>query len=102
MKIDKLKEELLYKISKAKEEEAFEELNKLIEKDNNIELYFLKAELYEKLEKYGEAINIYKQILEKNPDNEKAINKKEYIETILKFINSDIYASPNTWMDPWD
>ena len=78
------------------------ELKDVQDSNSRIELLFLKARVYSKLNKHNEAINLYNTILKEDPTNQKAKNKKEYTEEIVKFLRSDIYASPNTWMDPWE
>ncbi len=65
------------------------------------ELYFMRAESFNKLNRYGDAINDYYKVVELNPDNKEAIGKIDLIHTILRYHNTDIYANPNTNMDPW-
>jgi len=65
------------------------------------ELYFLRAEFFYKLSRYGEAINDYNKVVELNPGNKEAVGKIDMIQTILRYHNTDIYANPNTDMDPW-
>jgi len=82
--------------------EAVKKLDEAI-KTNPAEedLYFLRAELFYKLNRYGEAINDYNKVVELNPGNKEAIGKIDLIHTILRYHNTDIYANPNTDMDPW-
>ncbi len=65
------------------------------------DIYFARAELFYKLNRYGEAINDYRRVLEINPENREAEGKIDILKTILRFHNTDIYANPNTDMDPW-
>ena len=65
------------------------------------ELYFMRAELFYKLNRYGEAINDYNRVVELNPESKEAAGKIDLIHTILRYHNTDIYANPNTDMDPW-
>jgi len=65
------------------------------------DIYFARAELFYKLNRYGEAINDYRRTLEINPENREAEGKIDILKTILRFHNTDIYANPNTDMDPW-
>ena len=65
------------------------------------ELYFMRAEFFYKLNRYGDAINDYNKVVEINPENKEAAGKIDIIKTILRYNNTDIYASPNTNMDPW-
>ena len=65
------------------------------------ELLYARADLYEKLQKWGDAINDYLQIISINKDDQKAQTRAEMLRTILRYNNTDIYASPNTNYDPW-
>ena len=79
-----------------------EALNKIIDKNpKDPEPYKKRAELYYKLNEYGKALNDYYKILEKQPDNKEIKTQIDMIETILRYTNTDIYASTNTNMDPW-
>jgi tetratricopeptide (TPR) repeat protein len=65
------------------------------------ELYFMRAEFFYKLNRYGDAINNFNKVVEINPGNKEAAGKIDLIHTILRYHNTDIYANPNTNMDPW-
>ena len=65
------------------------------------ELYFMRAGFFYKLNRYGAAINDYNKVVEINPGNKEAAGKIDIIKTILRYNNTDIYANPNTNMDPW-
>lgn len=96
-------QEKLEKINN-KEEYALlvEELNQLLKKSpQEVVLLELLAKVHEKFQQYGQAINIYKNILKLVPDNSFAKSQIELLSTILRYTNTDIYASPNTNMDPW-
>jgi tetratricopeptide (TPR) repeat protein len=81
---------------------ALDSLSELMAKmPGHEELYFARAELFYRLNKYGQAINDYLRVLEINPDNKEAAGKIDILKTILRFHNTDIYANPNTDMDPW-
>lgn len=81
---------------------SLKELDKLIsEKPNNDRLYLLRAEIYVQQNELAKALNDYDKVLEFDPENKQAATKKEIIKTILRFNNTDIYANPNTDMDPW-
>ncbi len=82
--------------------DAVKKLDKMIETQRgDEELYFMRAEFFYKLNRYGEAINDYYKVLEINENNKEAAGKIDIIKTILRYNNTDIYASPNTNMDPW-
>ena len=91
------------KVEDANEVEALlADLNKWLDKETgNIVLLGHRGALYEKLQQYSKAINDYKKILEKEAGHKQAITKIEMLSTILRYTNTDIYASPNTNLDPW-
>lgn len=100
------KEDIFRDISEAKSSSNFElilkELNQWLEKEpDNIVLLEQRAAVFEKLQQYGSAINDFKRILKIAPENKQAAVKLEMLNTILRYTNTDIYASPNTNMDPW-
>lgn len=79
-----------------------EKLNKQIEEQpDNSELYYYRADLYFQQNILGKAINDYRKVLELEPEHKVAKGKVELLSTILRYNNTDIYASPNTDMDPW-
>lgn len=81
---------------------TLETLQQLIaERPDDSELYFARAELFFQRNDLGKAINDYNQVLKIVPHNQEAKGKVEFIKTILKYQNTDIYANPNTDMDPW-
>ncbi len=73
----------------------------IAENPDNAELYYHRAEAHFQNNSPGKAINDYKKVLDLDPGNQKAAAKVEFIRTILRFQNTDIYANPNTNMDPW-
>jgi len=60
-----------------------------------------RARLYTKIQEHSKAINDYIAILKVDPTDKKALVNLEMLQTIVKFVNTDIYASTNTNMDPW-
>ncbi len=68
---------------------------------NDISLLHLRSELYTKLQQHSKAINDYLSILKLDPSDKEAKVKLEMIRTIVRYTNTDIYASTNTNMDPW-
>ena len=68
---------------------------------DNIEFLQQKALLQEKNGLIAQAINTLIKILDIAPENSEAKTRKEYLETIQKFRNTDIYASTNLGHDPW-
>ena len=100
------KETLLKQLRKVEGEEAIlkgvKRLDEMLKaRPDDEELHFMRAELFYKLNRYGEAMNDYLKVTELNPENKEAAGKIDIIKTILRYHNTDIYASPNTDMDPW-
>ncbi len=100
------KEALLKQLREAEGEKAILEgiklLNDLLKaRPGDEDLFFLRAEFFYKLNRYGEAMNDYMRVAELNPGNKEAAGKIDIIKTILRYHNTDIYASTNTDMDPW-
>lgn len=95
--------ELSARVSGSKEiENLIQKITLLIEENKkNTTLLHLRAELYVKLQQHHKAINDYNLILSKNETDKKAQVQLEMLSTILRYNNTDIYASPNTNMDPW-
>ncbi len=84
--IQKLIEDISKKIPKAK---------------TDIRLLHSRAQLYTKIQEHSKAINDYITILKLEPSDKEARIKLEMLQTIVKYTNTDIYASTNTNMDPW-
>lgn len=84
-------------------DDAYSAINNFINSDKefNSEIYLLRAQINYKMQKYAQAINDYKLILKKEPDNDKAKAGIQLSSKILEFSNFDRYADPNTHMDPW-
>lgn len=74
---------------------------KIIDSDNKIDLLYNRAGLYTKLQNHSKAINDYIAVLELDANHKDAKVKLDMLKTIVKFVNTDIYASTNTNMDPW-
>ncbi|MBC8319490.1 MAG: tetratricopeptide repeat protein [Bacteroidetes bacterium] len=82
--------------------ERIEKLSKEIQSsDNNLNLLHSRAQLYTKIQEHSKAINDYITILQSNPSDKESQVKLEMLQTIVKFTNTNIYASTNTNMDPW-
>jgi len=82
--------------------EQIEKLDKEVENtDNKLGVLYLRADLYTKLQKHSNAINDYIAILDIDGSYKDAAVKLDMLKTIVKFVNTDIYASTNTNMDPW-
>lgn len=99
-------QEITSKLETAKEQNDINDLflevdSLLVNDDENIHLLHLRAKLHIKLQKPALAINDYNKILTVNPKDQIAGFQVEHLKTILKFNNTDIYANPNTNLDPW-
>lgn len=82
--------------------ESIEEVSrKILDNPKDKKLIYQRAELYTKVQEPSKAINDYLAIIELNPNDEIAKVKLDLLRTINKFSNIDIYANPNTDMDPW-
>lgn len=67
-------------------------LEKIInENNNNEEALMLKAEIFHKQQKWGDALNTLNNVLEINPKNETAIHYKQIVNSILTYWNKDTY-----------
>jgi hypothetical protein len=81
---------------------SIDQLNVLLsESPEDIELLHIRAQLFEKQQEWGKAINDYLKILSLDPSNKKAKTQSAMLKTILRYNNTDIYSSPNTHYDPW-
>ena len=88
------------------EKKEIQELIQKINKDisntkDNIDLLYERAKLYTKIQEQTKAINDYIAILEINPSYKDAQVRLDMLKTIVKIVNTDIYASTNTHLDPW-
>jgi len=88
-----MNKEILSQIDKIKKE--------IVDSKDTIELLHKRAELYTKVQERSKAINDYIAILKLNPSDKEAKVKLDMLKTITKYVNTDIYASTNTNMDPW-
>lgn len=89
-------------ISEGKLEEALSQIIKFEETTEiNFQLLIRKAEIYYLLQKFSNALNLYKQILKIEPENKLVQSKIEMITTILKYQACDIFESTNLNADPW-
>ena len=87
-------------IDNGKAQEAEKLLDEIFKADNIDELTEI-VYLYQRIGKYGKAINVCNRVLEQDPDNKTVAKQKEFLTEILKFTQLDIYASTNLHNDPW-
>ncbi len=69
--------------------------------EDSIELLYQRADLYTKLQEHSNAINDYIAIIKINDSYKDVQVKLDMLQTIVKYVNIDIYASTNTNLDPW-
>jgi len=90
--VGKKKEELVKEISK---------LDDLINNNPEIDLLFKRAKLLIQSGENAKAVNDFSRILKLDPEQRYAKAQLEYLTTIIRYSNTDIYASTNTNFDPW-
>jgi len=73
----------------------------IAQSDESVNMLRLRAAIWVKLDEKGKAINDYRELLVLNPEDEEAATQIQFLQTILRYNNTDIYANPNTNMDPW-
>lgn len=79
-----------------------EEISKKIKTtETDLDLLHTRAQLYTKIQEHSNAINDYLAILKSDPSDKEAKVKLDMLKTIVRYTNTDIYASTNTNMDPW-
>lgn len=80
---------------------AIKKIGEQIDLKPSIELFYERAQLLIKNNQNAKAINDYNKIIKLDSTEHLAKSQIEYLTTILRFNNTDIYASPNTNFDPW-
>lgn len=100
------KEELINYLNHLIEEEKFSKALDVIQEqklegEDDIPLLYLQSKIYQQIQDFGKAINTLQKIIKIDPDQKEAKNYISLINEILRYKNSDIYASPNTTHDPW-
>lgn len=78
------------------------ELSAEIEKyPANAELLHSRAAIFIKIQEWAKAINDYQKILAIDKNDKIASGQIDMLTTILRIGSNDIYANPNTELDPW-
>ena len=62
-----------------------------IEPEETVLYYFVKGQLEQKFQNFGEAINAFSKVIEMDPDNINAKNNLHIIQNILNFWNPDMF-----------
>jgi hypothetical protein len=78
-----------------------EEINILINDNPQVDLFYKRAQFYIQLGENAAAVNDYGAILRLDATQHYAKTQIDFLKTILRYNNTDIYASPNTNFDPW-
>lgn len=81
-----------FAVEKGNLEKGIEIVNQIIKKNaSDSEALMVKAMIYYKQQKWGDALNVLNNILEFDSENEKAKNYKQMVMNILLFWNKDSY-----------
>ncbi|MEJ2594899.1 MAG: tetratricopeptide repeat protein [bacterium] len=98
----KLKERLAAAQTRQDLEPLLEEVNhQLKNRSDSTQLIHIRASIHTRMQQFGKAINDYRKILELDRDDKTAQQHIEQLQTILRYSANDIYANPNTNLDPW-
>lgn len=71
------------------------------ENPESIELLELRGDVYQLMQKFGNALNDFNKVIKIDKHNKDVIAKVEMVQQILKFQNLDIFESTNLNLDPW-
>ncbi len=92
--------EILNKVEKLVEEskytEAIDLLTNELEKEETVDLYMKRGDLYTKTRKYGRALGDYRKVVKLDKDNVAAKTKIQFTENILSIENTFYYENPYT------
>jgi len=81
--------------------EEIKELDISIRENPSVDLLYKRADLLIKSGDNAMAVNDFSHILKLDPKQKYAKSQLEFLTTILRYNNTDIYASTNTNFDPW-
>jgi len=84
----------LEKVSLLLDKDSVEEARKeflQLQASESVEYLLIKGRIEQKFQNWGEALNAYNQVLEKEPENILAKNNLELIENILNFWNPEMF-----------
>ncbi len=62
-----------------------------IEQEETVHYYFVKGELEQKFQNWGDAINAFSKVVEMDPENLEAKNNLHLIQNILNFWNPEMF-----------
>jgi len=84
-------------------DESREVLEKLIEQEpENLGALVLLGKIHSRTQNYGDAINFFNRVLDKNPDHSEAITGLQLIKNILQLTNNFYYENAYTDDDLYD
>ncbi len=66
-----------------------------------VDLFYKRAQFYIQLGENAAAVNDYGAILRLDATQHYAKTQIDFLKTILRYNNTDIFSSPNTNFDPW-
>jgi tetratricopeptide (TPR) repeat protein len=100
------KQDTINKIKELIEQENYQEALNLIDKNlekypDEPEFFLEKGKLLKHLQKFGDALNNFKKVLNIDPDHKEAKNLHTLVQDILRYQQLDIYSSTNLSNDPW-
>lgn len=97
MKLQEIKE-----IIETKPVEALEWINKIDISLRNKDYYLIRIAIFQKLNRNTDAVNDCIEALKLFGSDEFIENQKQYLETIIRMTQLDVYACTNLQNDPWD
>lgn len=93
-KVGKMSSERLERVHQLIREEKAREARKVfndIEQEETVHYYFVKGELEQKFQNWGDAINAFSKVMEMDPENLDAKNNLHLIQNILNFWNPEMF-----------
>ena len=76
-------------------------LIEITENSNNTTPLLKLITIYKKLERHVDIVNTCIMILDIDPENEEILYEKNSTQALINQTQLDVYASTNTYMDPW-
>ncbi|MFP4046221.1 MAG: tetratricopeptide repeat protein [Bacteroidales bacterium] len=100
------KHDILVKAEQFVEEEKFDDAIELLNtflanNSEDMDILLKKAFLLKQMQKFSDALNTLKKVFDNDPENAEALKLHTMIMDILRFQQTDIYASTNLSNDPW-
>ncbi|MGI6719132.1 MAG: hypothetical protein ACOX4D_08400 [Bacteroidales bacterium] len=83
-------------VEDSKFKEAIDFLTQELEKNENIELYMKRGDLFAKTHQHGKALGDYRKVVKLDENNVAAKTKIQFTENILSIENTFYYENPYT------